>query len=581
RGYNVKPTCSRTVNLGPIVFQRCLSPLHCVINTTGTPYYQRQPLRDVVIWYGLSQGIDDGILKEVSGSIQAYTFDDSNTDQFVATVIDDFFQEYGDTTLPDGSAAKLALYFPQTDDLETLRPVIEAKLTELGHAPTLCLRNTSESTQAEVDAFNRLNDPNAPHRVMLLVNKGTEGWNCPSLFACALARRLRTSNNFVLQAASRCLRQVPGNTKKARIYLSADNRSALDRQLQETYGETIAQLDQTHSRSRSKTIRLRKLDLPPLTIRQVVKTVVRKETQPKPLTLRKPADRAFDHLQRQVLTVASQPGTYVVLKQLSDTVEIEIAPRSVDLYTAAAELSDCYRLDFWTVYDQLRAAYDGAAEMPEAHLPALARQIEEQTCAYEVQEETVEKALALVKLDGFKRTESEGIECYTADITYPVEREKLLTSFHEWQGASGDFGFHYDPYNFDSGPEQDFFRQLLDLLGQSPDEVEDVYFTGALTDPNKTDFFVEYRGEDDRMHRYTPDFVLRRKDGKCLIVEIKAEHDKAHPVDGETGRKAMALRQWEDLNPDRLKYHMIFAQRDTIGHEQLKPEREFVEEGKP
>ncbi|NCO96424.1 MAG: restriction endonuclease subunit R, partial [Armatimonadetes bacterium] len=105
--------------------------------------------------------------------------------------------------------------------------------------------------------------------------------------------------------------------------------------------------------------------------------------------------------------------------------------------------------------------------------------------------------------------------------------------------------------------------------------------TGALTDPNKTDFFVEYRGEDDRMHRYTPDFVLRRKDGKCLIVEIKAEHDKAHPVDGETGRKAMALRQWEDLNPDRLKYHMIFAQRDTIGHEQLKPEREFVEEGKP
>lgn len=24
----------------------------CVVNTTGTPYYQRQPLRDVVVWYG-------------------------------------------------------------------------------------------------------------------------------------------------------------------------------------------------------------------------------------------------------------------------------------------------------------------------------------------------------------------------------------------------------------------------------------------------------------------------------------------------------------------------------------------------
>ncbi|NCO37484.1 MAG: hypothetical protein GW892_02130, partial [Armatimonadetes bacterium] len=69
--------------------------------------------------------------------------------------------------------------------------------------------------------------------------------------------------------------------------------------------------------------------------------------------------------------------------------------------------------------------------------------IEEQTCAYEVQEETVEKALALVKLDGFAReVDPGGTEVYTAEITYPIEREKLLTSFHEWQGASGDFGFH-------------------------------------------------------------------------------------------------------------------------------------------
>ena len=65
----------------------------------------------------------------------------------------------------------------------------------------------------------------------------------PALFACALARKLKSSNNFVLQAASRCLRQVPGNTVKARIYLSADNRGILDRQLQETYGETIAELN--------------------------------------------------------------------------------------------------------------------------------------------------------------------------------------------------------------------------------------------------------------------------------------------------------------------------------------------------
>ena len=52
--------------------------------------------------------------------------------------------------------------------------------------------NTSDSDltkQADIDAFNALNKPDAPQRLVLLVNKGTEGWNCPSLFACALARK--------------------------------------------------------------------------------------------------------------------------------------------------------------------------------------------------------------------------------------------------------------------------------------------------------------------------------------------------------------------------------------------------------
>jgi type III restriction enzyme len=217
----------------------------CVVNTTGTPYYRRQPLKDVVIWYGLSEGIADGYLKELAGNIQAYDFA-GNVEQYAAHVIRDFFETYGDVRLPNGAPARLAMYFPQTDDLAYLRPVIDQALLAVGQSPALCLVNTSDDAltkQADVDAFNRLNDPQSPHRVMLLVNKGTEGWNCPSLFACALVRRLTSSNNFVLQAASRCLRQVPGNTHRARVYLSQDNFGILDRQLQETYGETIADLN--------------------------------------------------------------------------------------------------------------------------------------------------------------------------------------------------------------------------------------------------------------------------------------------------------------------------------------------------
>ncbi|MCM8794579.1 MAG: DEAD/DEAH box helicase family protein [Candidatus Omnitrophica bacterium] len=564
----------------------------CVVNTTGTPYFQRQPLRDVVIWYGLSEGIRDGILKEVSGNIHAFDFDEAQADQFVAHVVEDFFKDYGQVSLPNGAPAKLAIYFPQTDDLAELRPIIEAKLTGLGHSPALCLRNTNESTKDEEDAFNRLNDPNSPHRVILLVNKGTEGWNCPSLFACALARRLRSSNNFVLQAASRCLRQIPGNESKARIYLSQDNYNTLDRELQETYGETIAELQVAQSRSRRKVIRLRKINLPPLVVKQIKRTVVQKEGASAKWSLTKPMAQEVSAMKKITLEMTSPEARRRVLQQIGDTVEITAEPETADLYAAAQELAAVYRLDLWAVYDELRRIYGADPVIPTAHLPALAHQIEEQTRYYEIHEEVEEVALALVKLDGFeKAVESDGTEAYTAEISYPIDKEKLLVSWEQAKSRNGKgYGFHYSPYNFDSDPEHDFFEQLLRHMNLCPDKVEDIYFTGGLTDPDKTEFFVEYKGDDGKWHRYTPDFIIRRKDGRCLIVEIKdarwksaVKEDEARAERGETvlhveGRKAMALKQWQHLNPDKLKYELIFATGNSVARDRAKTAYQFVEE---
>jgi hypothetical protein len=166
---------------------------------------------------------------------------------------------------------------------------------------------------------------------------------------------------------------------------------------------------------------------------------------------------------------------------------------------------------------------------------------------------------------------------YTAEISYPIDREQLLAEYADWRDQADGWGFHYDPYNFDSKPERSFFDLLLGYLNQHPDDVEDIYFTGGLTDPQKTDFFVDYKGEDHQWHRYTPDFVIRRKDGKCLIVEIKKEHDRQHPVDGERGAKALATRKWVGLNPERLMYAMVFTDIDEIGYEQIKETRNFIE----
>jgi type III restriction enzyme len=436
--------------------------LICVVNTTGTPYYERQPLRDVVIWYGLSEGIRNNILKAVDGSIYAYDFDPQHADRFVAEVVRDFFQTYGDVRLPSGAPARLAMYFPQTRDLRELRPVVERTLMELGHSTDVVLRNTSNSTEAEIDAFNRLNDPHSPHRVILLVNKGTEGWDCPSLFACALARKLKRSQNFVLQASTRCLRQVPGNAHKARIYLSMDNRGALDQQLQETYGETIEDLNRASQNTRTARLVVRKLDVPPLLVTKIVKHVVpvrqaSKVWQTLEVSLQKPDIEAETVVVRKVYTPQEQPGKRAVLAQVAEE-QATYAVEGPDLYAAATELAAVYRVDVWTVYGELKRLYGTGGTVPETHLPLLAAQVEAQTRRYRIEEEEVEVALALIKPEGFKPArEDDGNVVYTAEITYQKGKEHLLLSWKDLAARNaGDFGFHYDPYNFDSNPDGTF-----------------------------------------------------------------------------------------------------------------------------
>jgi hypothetical protein len=563
----------------------------CVVNTTGTPYFQRQPLKDVVIWYGLSEGIRDNILKDVSGSIRSYSYATSDTPRFVGEVIRDFFREYRDVALPNGAPARLALYFPQTDDLEELRPVVEATLAGLGLPTAKILEHTSKTPKESEDAFNRLaHDPDAPHRVILLVNKGTEGWNCPSLFACALARKLQSSNNFVLQASTRCLRQVPGNARKARIYLSQENEGTLDRQLQETYGERVRDLNARTADIRTARIKVRKIPLPPVVVKRIIRTIIpRNEAGPVRLALVRPESTQRKALRRRALELAVQESTSRVLRQVGEAV-IQAEPDTIARYSAAVELAAVHRLDLWMVYDELSRIYDSSPEIPEDDLADLSRQIAEQTGGYRVQEEEVEEALALVKGDGFRKELEGGAEVYTADITYHRDRESLLLSWEQLKANNpGEFGFHYSPYNFDSTPEKHFFESLLLDINTHPDEVEDIYFTGALTDPKKTDFFVEYRGEDGGWHPYTPDFIIRKKDGKCLIVEIKStqfqaavENDLALADMGQDartkeGRKAVALRKWTRLNPDRLKYQLAFVREETVPYDAFKPALEFIQ----
>jgi hypothetical protein len=113
-----------------------------------------------------------------------------------------------------------------------------------------------------------------------------------------------------------------------------------------------------------------------------------------------------------------------------------------------------------------------------------------------------------------------------------------------------------------------------------------------LTDPSKTDLYAEYLGEDGRWHRYTPDFVIRRTDGKHLIVEIKSDRYKAdieadfalaengQAPKSKEGRKAVAMQKLADINPGQLAYKVIFA-GTVLPAEALEETRRFVQSPLP
>jgi hypothetical protein len=226
--------------------------------------------------------------------------------------------------------------------------------------------------------------------------------------------------------------------------------------------------------------------------------------------------------------------------------------------------------------------------VPLAHFSELSRQIEQHFCQYEVKETKVDKVLALVRPEGYTREEGENGEAiYTAEIRIPKANKHLVVPKLESQ-----YGYHYDPYSFDSNAEKSFFvDHLLPHIDLNRDTVEDIYFTGGITDSGKTDFFVEYKDDKGHWRNYFPDFIIRlkgkgNKPGKCLIVEIKSaqwettinsELQNGKAVSNE-GRKAMALTRWTNINSDRLKYQIIFADTALPAND-LAAAKAFVTEG--
>ena len=396
---------------------------------------------------------------------------------------------------------------------------------------------------------------------------GTEGWNCPSLFATALARKLKSSNNFVLQSASRCLRQVPGNTKKARIYLSKENVKILDMQLMETYGENLHTLDSTRQDIIEDKIVLRKTKIPPILVNKKIKKIVKEKRDSYVLSLSRPKHENITakRIIHEPMEIKNIKG---VLRQTRQD-EIEIQEEFIHIDEAIVELSVIYRLSIDTISRILKQLYP-ENELSLFDLKNLKEQIENQLSNYKIIEEDVEIALALIKKEGFTKDFQDGTEVYYTEIRYNKKNKDLILNHDSCKNINkNNFSFHYSPYNLDSLLEREFFLSILTLINEDPDDIEDIYMTGSITDQKKTDFLFEYKDENGKWHNYTPDFLIKKRNGKVLIVEIKAEAFRKK-------EKEIAMKKIENLNPNKIKYEILISNSDTIGHENIQKIKNWV-----
>ena len=456
-----------------------------VINTTGTPYYRKQPLKEVIVWYGLGDGIKDSILKELDNGIHRYDIGEQSEQTVVDDIVMEFFSQYGEVSLPDGAKAKIAFYFKTQEHLDHSRILIEQAMTRIGANVAQILVNTQQSSPAEIDIFKRLNNPGNQKRVILLIGKGVEGWNCPSLFACALIKEQTRSNNYVLQAATRCLRQVPGNRHSAKIFLDSGNAGILDKELQDNFATDLDRLGAETKDRETVTLRIRKTELPRLEITRTIKRAVRSGNPSDDIVLKRPEAEEAPATFRSILKTDFS-GSGEILLPTGDRKKLPAATAPTDRHTIAWKLATRYHLPILPILKALDNLYPGG-EIAESHLYGLFKQVEEQQANHETVEEKVSEVLALIRV-----RDEDGKDLFETDENgVYVHRLRLLKRTHTRMKKDGlfierddypdshDLSFHYTPYNFDSQPERSFFRQILSMLETNPDEVAAFLFTGG------------------------------------------------------------------------------------------------------
>lgn len=494
-------------------------------NYTGTPYVGREVLPEVVYAYGLKEAIDKGFLKNLT----LHGYANTRTDEFVDIAVETFLKESGELR-PEGMLPKLAFFAATIDELTgELRPAVERALLKRGLSTSRILVNVGDSkitTNDDVREFNRLDTPGSEKQFILLVNKGREGWNCRSLFGVGLFREPR-SKVFVLQATMRCLRAIGEAQHTGQVFLSKDNLSTLNEELQQNFRISADDLQKTGKDKERVEIRVND---PPVKIKLVR---VRKQYQMREKQLVHGQALGVDRTDKEAWGELVEKYRLIETQQdgltAADAARASVS-RTFDLterrekrafsrLTLVSEVSRYLNRSPLEIEELLDATKEGTDELVavtnefnellyDEIIPRLFRQL------YDLDEsqETEEHEVDLIKVPpkGYYEMSAAKDKIVRMGDTQIKDEERAKS-------------FHLDTYCFDSGSESWLFWDLL-----REKQVKKIYFTGMLTH-GQSDFFIQYIDPDSNTVRsYYPDFIFQRQepDGslKYVIVEVKADN---------------------------------------------------------
>ncbi len=534
------------------------TPLVSVINLTGTPYVQNKMISDVVYHFGLKQGIEQGILKQV----RFFEYGNVKTDKFIEDVLNNFWEEYGENRLED-KLPKIAFYSANIEDLQTnLKPKLEKLLIQKGISTDKILEFHTEAEKSKED-FILLDTPQSNKQFILLVGKGTEGWNCRSLVACALYRRA-TSSIFVLQASTRCLRSIGDNKKIASIFLSDENYRILDKELKNNFSTSISELSSQDQKSIEHTLRIEKTKK--IKVNKTLKEIIAVQSQD--------VDKIKIDLgkfnPKNSFAFVSEGGIFLNEENQAgfkqSTLKREIKDKGSFNFYEIIEIINRYThlpcLSIETILENSglsRQDIEQKINDNSAVLGFVVQSILANAYTYEEKKETIEEEIELTKAYPFKINVEQGKNILV------VYREQVERDF-----GKSRIGFHINPYNFDSGDEKDLFKYLRSVLDKD-EAIVDVYFTGGITEPNHNDFYFEYYSPDNKkVSRYFPDFLIETSKGRYLVVEVKASREKEtyernkqeykgdiKDIFDEVFAKELGFREFQEANKG-FEYKIIF-----------------------